>query len=71
MVAGGVSDVAVKVPHHTVGPKTGRWTASREPASLWGTELDGKTTIFLQFSCLSFMCKAQLFCFVAFHKSVA
>ncbi|XP_076593640.1 protein LYRIC-like isoform X4 [Chaetodon auriga] len=39
-VAAGVTDMAVKVPAHTVVPKTGPWTTSREPASLWSGELD-------------------------------
>ncbi|XP_076004576.1 protein LYRIC-like isoform X2 [Genypterus blacodes] len=45
VVAADVPDVEVKVPHHIVGPKTGSWTASREPASLWGAELDGSWTV--------------------------
>ncbi|KAM9851657.1 uncharacterized protein ACBR49_004813 isoform 2-T2 [Aulostomus maculatus] len=41
MVAG-VTDMAVKITPPTVALKTGPWTPSREPASLWGTEIDSK-----------------------------
>ncbi|XP_070822830.1 protein LYRIC-like isoform X1 [Chaetodon trifascialis] len=44
-VAAGVTDVAVKVPAHTVVPKSGPWTTSREPASLWSGELDESWTL--------------------------
>ncbi|XP_075952679.1 protein LYRIC-like isoform X2 [Anarhichas minor] len=40
-VAAAVSDAAVKVP----APKTGPWTTSREPASLWGAEIDDSWTV--------------------------
>lgn len=46
-----VADVAVKVPAHTVAPKTGPWTTSREPASLWRSEIDGKNVINLLLNC--------------------
>lgn len=38
-----VADMKVKVPAHNVAPKSGPWTTSREPVSLWGGEIDGKT----------------------------
>ncbi|KAK9513304.1 hypothetical protein VZT92_026847 [Zoarces viviparus] len=40
-VAAAVTDAAVKVP----APKTGPWTTSREPASLWGAEIDDSWTV--------------------------
>ncbi|TMS10658.1 protein LYRIC isoform X1 [Larimichthys crocea] len=40
-----VTDMAVKVPTHSVVPKTGPWTTSREPASLWGGDIDGSWTV--------------------------
>lgn len=42
-----VTDMAVKVPTHSVVPKTGPWTTSREPASLWGGDIDGKNVLSL------------------------
>lgn len=41
-VAAGVVEVAVKVPAHTVPTKTDPWKTSREPASLWSGDIDGK-----------------------------
>uniref|UniRef100_A0A3P8SFN8 Metadherin a n=1 Tax=Amphiprion percula TaxID=161767 RepID=A0A3P8SFN8_AMPPE len=40
-----VTDMAVKVPAHTVAPNTGPWTASREPASLWRSGIDESWTV--------------------------
>ncbi|XP_029928312.1 protein LYRIC-like isoform X2 [Myripristis murdjan] len=45
VVAGGLTDVPVKAPAHTVNPDLGRWTAKREPQSLWGAEIDGSWTV--------------------------
>ncbi|KAM3873492.1 protein LYRIC-like [Diretmus argenteus] len=45
VVAAGLTDRAVKVPPHTVGPDPVRWATGREPASLWGTEIDGSWTV--------------------------
>ncbi|XP_041798371.1 protein LYRIC-like isoform X2 [Chelmon rostratus] len=42
-VAAGVTDVAVKVPAHSVVPKTGPWTTSREP--LWSADIDESWTV--------------------------
>ncbi|XP_068590670.1 protein LYRIC-like [Cebidichthys violaceus] len=42
-VAAAVTDMAVKVP--APAPKTGPWTTSREPASLWGAEIDDSWTV--------------------------
>ncbi|XP_069028102.1 protein LYRIC-like [Embiotoca jacksoni] len=36
---------AVKAPAHTAAPKTGPWTTSREPASLWGAGMDESWTV--------------------------
>ncbi|XP_074510684.1 protein LYRIC-like isoform X1 [Sebastes fasciatus] len=44
-VAAGVTDMAVKVPAPTVAPKTGPWTTTREPASLWKAEMDESWTV--------------------------
>lgn len=44
-VAAGVTDMAVKVPAPTVAPKTGPWTTSREPASLWRADIDESWTV--------------------------
>ncbi|XP_042281024.1 protein LYRIC-like [Thunnus maccoyii] len=44
-VAAGVTDMAVKVPSLTAAPKTGPWTTSREPASLWRAEIDESWTV--------------------------
>lgn len=41
-VANSVIEAAVKVPVHTAPPKTVPWTASREAASLWSGDIDGK-----------------------------
>ncbi|KAK7885987.1 hypothetical protein WMY93_025608 [Mugilogobius chulae] len=40
-----VSKTVTKVPPHTVAPKTVNWTTNREPASLWGSEIDGSWTV--------------------------
>ncbi|KAM4633542.1 protein LYRIC-like isoform 2-T2 [Polymixia lowei] len=45
VVAGGLTDMAVKVPTHTTGQDPGHWSAKREPASLWGSEIDGSWTV--------------------------
>lgn len=37
-----VTEAAVKVPVHAAPPKTVSWTASREAASLWSGDIDGK-----------------------------
>lgn len=48
MAAAAVTDIAVKVPAPTAAPKTGPWTTSREPASLWRGEIDGKNVLPLE-----------------------
>lgn len=58
-VAAGVTDMAVKVPAHTVAPKTVSSTTSREPASLRCSEIDG-----------NFFFKSLLQSFMAFHEAV-
>lgn len=40
-----MTDVAVKVPAHSVVPKTGPWTTSREP--LWSADIDGKNATYI------------------------
>jgi hypothetical protein len=35
---------AVKAPAHTAAQAPGHWAAKREPATLWGSEIDGKHT---------------------------
>lgn len=37
----------VKVPAHTVPTKTDPWKTSREPASLWSGDIDGKKKGFI------------------------
>ncbi|XP_032374111.1 protein LYRIC isoform X1 [Etheostoma spectabile] len=44
-VEAGVTDMAVKVPAPTVASKTGPWTTSREPASLWRADIDESWTV--------------------------
>lgn len=44
-VAASVADVAVKVPAHSVAPKTGPWTSGREPSSLWRADIDESWTV--------------------------
>lgn len=44
-VSASVTDMAVKVPAHSVVPKTGPWTTSRETASLWSREIDESWTM--------------------------
>ncbi|XP_040901135.1 protein LYRIC-like [Toxotes jaculatrix] len=44
-VTAGVTDMAVKVSAHSVAPKTGPWTTSREPVSLWRAEIDESWTV--------------------------
>lgn len=44
-VATAATDMAVKVPAHTVSQKTGPWTTSREPASLWRSGIDESWTV--------------------------
>lgn len=44
-VKAGGTDLTVKVPAHSVAPKTDPWTASREPASLWRAEIDDSWTV--------------------------
>ncbi|XP_023274391.1 protein LYRIC-like isoform X1 [Seriola lalandi dorsalis] len=41
----GVTDMAVKVPAHSVAPKSGPWTTSREPVSLWRADIDESWTV--------------------------
>ncbi|XP_069392763.1 protein LYRIC isoform X1 [Paralichthys olivaceus] len=41
----GVTDMAVNVPAHIVSQKSGPWTNSREPVSLWRTEIDDSWTV--------------------------
>nr|XP_020467333.1 protein LYRIC-like [Monopterus albus] len=41
----GATRVAVKAPAHSVAPETGPWTTSREPASLWRTDIDESWTV--------------------------
>ncbi|XP_044065169.1 protein LYRIC-like isoform X2 [Siniperca chuatsi] len=43
-VAAGVTDMAVKVPAHTVAPKTGPWATSRKTASVLRAEIDEPST---------------------------
>lgn len=45
VAAAAVTDIAVKVPAPTAAPKTGPWTTSREPASLWRGEIDESWTV--------------------------
>lgn len=42
-VANSVSEAPVKAPAHSSPPKKGTWAASREAASLWSGDIDGKT----------------------------
>lgn len=46
-----VTDVAVKVPAHSVAKKTGPWATSREPAKLWKQEIDGRNVFSLPQNC--------------------
>ncbi|XP_067365044.1 protein LYRIC-like isoform X2 [Channa argus] len=41
----GVNDMILKVPAHSVAPKTDPWAASRESASLWRAESDDSWTL--------------------------
>lgn len=68
----GVSNVAVKVPAHSVAPKKGPWSTSREPPSLWSSDIDGKmlcsvygTALLLSPACVGVILQS----FVTFHKS--
>ncbi|KAJ3597219.1 hypothetical protein NHX12_000748 [Muraenolepis orangiensis] len=36
---------AVKAPAHTAAQAPGRWAAKQEPATLWGSEIDGSWTV--------------------------
>ncbi|XP_068180473.1 protein LYRIC isoform X2 [Antennarius striatus] len=44
-IAAGRTNMAVKAPAHTVLAKTDTWTSSREPASLWGGDIDESWTM--------------------------
>lgn len=50
-VTAAVTNVAVKVPAHSVSKKTGPWTTSREPAKLWRQEIDGRNVFTLPQNC--------------------
>lgn len=52
-VTAAVSDVAVKVPAHSAAKKTGPWTTSREPKTLWRPEIDGRNVLSLLLNCLA------------------
>ncbi|XP_071325346.1 protein LYRIC-like isoform X2 [Trachinotus anak] len=41
----GVTDMPVKVPARSVAPKSGPWTNSREPVSMWRAEIDDSWTV--------------------------
>lgn len=45
-VATCVTDAAVKVPVHSIPAKMDPWTIGREPASLWGGDIDGKYALY-------------------------
>uniref|UniRef100_A0A665TTU0 Protein LYRIC-like n=1 Tax=Echeneis naucrates TaxID=173247 RepID=A0A665TTU0_ECHNA len=44
-VSAGVTETAVKIPAHNVAQKSGPWTASREPVSLWESEISEPWTV--------------------------
>lgn len=67
-VTAGVTDMAVKVP---AAAKTGPWTTSREPVSLWRSEIDGKNvfSLYLIAEILNHTCASVIFQNLgAFHE---
>lgn len=66
-----VTEVAVKVPAHNVPKKTDTWTTSREAASRWSGDIDGKKALSILLNCSvvePFMCWCNVF--MAFHEAV-
>ncbi len=64
-----VTDMAVKVPAHSAVPKTGSWTTSREPASLWSGDIDGKNVcpLLLKYYVVEpYMCWCNALCLSTF-----
>ncbi|XP_056142219.1 protein LYRIC-like isoform X2 [Lampris incognitus] len=45
VVPGDLTGMAVKAPSHSVVKDRSHWSANPEPASLWGTEIDGSWTV--------------------------